>query len=145
MSVPAPARVLLPADTRVAWPTRPADVARVMGLPRGTAVALADRRPGARGRLRRAAGRLGVRVEAEYIVLPTWGHATFAAADDPAAIRWLLSTFTTTPPRVTRGTYLIEALQRAVQRASSTRAGAAAIQQVIGALVPGRILVGTRR
>ena len=103
MSVPAPARVLLPAGTRVAWPTRPEDVARVMVLPRGTAVALADRRPGARGRLRRAAGRLGVRVEAEYIVLPSWGHAAFVAADDPAAVRWLLSTFTTTPPRVTRG------------------------------------------
>jgi hypothetical protein len=145
MSVPVPVRVLLPAGTQVTWPTRPEDVERVMVLPRGTAVALADRRPGARGRLRRAAEHLGVRVEAEYVVLPTWGHATFVAADDPATMRWLLSTFTTTPPRVTRGTYLIEALQRATERASSTRAGAVVVQQVVGALVPGRLLIGTRR
>ena len=145
MSVPVPVRVLLPAGTPVAWPTRPEDVERVMVLPRGRAVALADRRPGARGRLRRAAEHLGVRVEAEYVVLPTWRHAAFVAADDPATLRWLLSTFTTTPPRVTRGAYLIEALQRAIERASSTRAGAVAVQQVVGALVPGRILVGTRR
>ena len=145
MSVPVPVRVLLPAGTEMAWPTQPEDVARVMGLPSGAAVALADRRPGARGRLRRAAEHLGVRVEAEYIVLPTWGHATFVAADDPATVRWLLSTFTTTPPRVTRGVSLIEVLQRATRRASSTRAGAVAVQQVVGALVPGRILVGTRR
>ena len=145
MSFPDPAHVLLCADTEVAWPTRPGDVARVMVLPRGATVALADRRPGGRGRLRRAAARLGVRVDAEYIVLPTWGRATFVAADDLATVGWLLSTFTTTPPRVTRGTYLIEALQRATQRAGGTRAGALVILRVTGALVPGRILVGTRR
>ena len=78
-------------------------------------------------------------------MLPTWGHAAFVAADDPAAVRWLLSTFTTTPPRVTRGTYLIEALQRATERASSTRAGAVAIQQVIGALCRVESSSGPRR
>ncbi|GAB3062810.1 hypothetical protein GCM10027053_26570 [Intrasporangium mesophilum] len=138
-------QVLLTSRTTLAWPGRAEDATRVAELPPGSVVALADRRPGARRRLRRAAGRLGVRVEAAYIVVPTWGRATFVAADDPAAVTWLLSTFSTAPPRVAHGRLLIEVAQRVWQRAATTRLGAAATGRLLGAVVPGMLVIGTRR
>jgi hypothetical protein len=141
VSVPASAALLLPSDAPLAWPALREDAARVRALPAGTRVALADRRPGGRRRLRRSAGRLGIQLEAEYVVLPTWAHATFVAADDPDTMTWLLATFFTTPPRVSRGRYLVEV----VTRVGATRAGAATIRRVLGALAPGRLAIGTRR
>ncbi|WP_076262063.1 hypothetical protein [Intrasporangium flavum] len=143
--VPASASVLLPSGAPVVWPSEPADAQRALGLPPGSPVALADRRAGGRARLRRAAERLGVEVESEYVVLPTWSSATFVAADDRDAVTWLLSTFLTTPPRVVRGRLVLEAVRRVVAAMTRTRAGAASVRLVLGALVPGRLVVGVRR
>jgi hypothetical protein len=144
-SVPAPAAVLVPSGAPVVWPSVRADAERARVLPAGSPVALADRRAGGRGRLRRAAGRLGIEVQAEYVVLPSWGSATFVAADDPDAVTWLLATFLTTPPRVVRGRLVLEVVRRLVDAATRTRAGAASVRLVLGALVPGRLVVGVRR
>jgi hypothetical protein len=145
MSVPSCARIVVPGGTQVHWPERQEDAARVAVLPPGSLVALADRRPGARRRLRHAAYRLGVRVEVEYVVLPTWSRATFVAADDVSTVTWVLSTFSTTPPYVTRGAYLLDAAQRVWQRVAATRAGAVTTHRLVCALAPGRLLIGTRR
>ena len=143
--VPASASLLVPSGATVVWPSVPADAERALGLPAGSPVALADRRSGGRGRLRRAAVRLGVEVESEYVVLPTWSSATFVAADDRDAVTWLLSTFLTTPPRVVRGRLALEAVRRLVAATTRTRVGAASVRLVLGALVPGRLVVGVRR
>jgi hypothetical protein len=144
-ALPASASVLVPSGAPVVWPSVPADAERALGLPAGSPVALADRRAGGRGRLRRAAGRLGVEVESEYVVLPTWSSATFVAADDRDAVTWLLSTFLTTPPRVVRGRLVFEGVSRLVAAVTRTRVGAASVRFVLGALVPGRLVVGVRR
>jgi hypothetical protein len=144
-AVPASASVLVPSGAPVVWPSVPADAERALGLPAGSPVALADRRAGGRGRLRRAAGRLGVEVESEYVVLPTWSSATFVAADDRDAVTWLLSTFLTTPPRVVRGRLVFEVVSRLVAAVTRTRVGATSVRFVLGALVPGRLVVGVRR
>ncbi len=143
--VPASASVLLPSTAPLVWPSVAADAERALGLPAGSPVALADRRAGGRGRLRRAAVRLGVEVESEYVVLPTWSSATFVAADDRDAVRWLLSTFLTTPPRMVRGRLALEGARRLVEATTRTRVGAASVRLVLGALVPGRLVVGVRR
>jgi len=144
MTLPAAASVLVPSGTAVVWPSDVHAATRVRAMPSGTTVALADRRPGGRGRLRRAAGRLEVRIDAEYLVLPTWRMGTFVVSDDPDAVRWLVETFVTTPPRVALGHALADGAARLGRRAADSRTGAAAVQRLLGALVPGRLVIGTR-
>jgi hypothetical protein len=144
--VPAAARVLLPEGAALVWPRRPEDVAHVAGLPSGAPVALADRRLGSRARLRRDADRLGVDIEGEYVVLPTWSRATFVAHDDPASVRWLMTTLGTTPPDVSRGRVAIElGLWCWRSLAAAGRPGAAVAARCLTVVAPGRLVIGRRR
>ena len=144
MSLPPAAALLVPSGAVVAWPSDHADHVRVRRAAVGTVVALADARPGGRGRLRRAARSLGVSVEAEYVLLPSWRSATFVSTDDAGTLAWLVESFLTTPPGVARGHRVVNGASRIGRRAVATRAGAAAVQLLVGSVVPGRLVVGTR-
>ncbi|MFM6849326.1 MAG: hypothetical protein ACKOVB_09510 [Terrabacter sp.] len=144
MSLPAAAALLVPSGAVVAWPADHADHVRVQQASVGTVVALADDRPGGRGRLRRAARRLGVRVEAEYVVLPSWRLASFVTTDDAGTLSWLVESFLTTPPGVARGHRVVNGASRIGRRAVATRVGAAAVRLVVTSVVPGRLVVGRR-
>lgn len=145
MSIPPAARVLLPQNAALAWPDSSGDADRVMALPPGAPVALADRRLGSRSRLRRQASRLGVVVDAEYVVLPTWGRATFVANDDPASLRWLMSTLATTPPDLSRGRLAVDvALRLWLSLAAAGRPGAGLAARLLVVVAPGRLVIGRR-
>lgn len=146
MTIPSAARVLLPQGAALAWPTSAADAERVMALPPGAPVALADRRVGSRARLRRDAARLGVAIDAEYVVLPTWSQATFVANDDPTSVRWLMSTLATTPPDLRRGRLAIHvALRVWGSLAAAGRPGARLAARLLTVVAPGRLVIGRRR
>jgi hypothetical protein len=100
-------------------------------------VALADRRLGSRHRLRRLAATLGVEVDEEYVVLPTWEQGTFVVEDDPATVSWFLSTMATAPPSLVRGGRAVELLLRGWRRFLSPG--------LVGAVAPARLVIGTRR
>ena len=105
MNGPPPAvRALLPAGAVVL----DQDQVDPVGLAGGRPVVLTDSRPGARARLRRRAGRLGLVVDGEHVVLPTWGSAAFVVEDDPHVIGWLWDTLVTVPPRARRSAPLVE-------------------------------------
>ena len=145
MTIPPAARVLLPQNAALAWPDSSGDADRVMALPPGAPVALADRRLGSRSRLRRQASRLGVVVDAEYVVLPTWGRATFVANDDPASLRWLMSTLATTPPDLSRGRLAVDvALRLWLSLAGAGRPGADLAARLLVVVAPGRLVIGRR-
>jgi hypothetical protein len=144
VNVPAAAGVLLPPGGLLGWPSDPQDVERVRAVPAGATVALADRRPGGRRRLRRAAERLGVHVDAEYLVLPTWRLAAFVVSDDPDALKWLVETFLSTPPRIARGHALAEGATTLARRVVQSRIGVEAVRRLLGAVAPGRLVIGTR-
>ena len=145
VNVPPAAQVVLPPDAALVWPSRPADRARLRALSPGAAVALADRRIGGRARLRRQAARHGIVLDAEYVVLPTWGSAAFVADDDPDSLRWLMATFATTPPHVRRGWMVVDVGLRAwLSAAAAGRAGARVAAGVLNALAPAHLAVGRR-
>src|SRR3954453_20368817 len=77
--------VLAGAGTPVLDPARLA----AAGLAPGERVVLVDGRPGSRIRLRAAARRHGLRVEYEYLLLPSASAPALACEDRPAAGRWL--------------------------------------------------------
>lgn len=145
MSIPAAARVLMPQSTALAWPGSAGDADRIIALPPGAPVALADRRLGSRARLRRHAARLGVVVDAEYVVLPTWDRATFVANDDPASLRWLMSTLATTPPDLSRGRLAVDvALRLWLSLAATGRPGAGLAARLLVIVAPARLVIGRR-
>ena len=144
MNLPPAAALLVPSGAVVAWPSEPADGVRVRQAPAGTVVALADARPGGRRRLRRAARRLGVRVEAEYVPLPSWRLASFVTTDDPGTISWLVESFLTTPPGVARGHRIMNGASRIGRRAVAGRTGAAAVRFLVASALPGRLVLGRR-
>ncbi len=145
MNLPAPAALLVPSGALVAWPSEPADGVRVQRAPAGTVVALADSGRGGRRRLRRAAARLGVQVDAEYVLLPSWRIASFVTSDDAGTLAWLVDSFLTTPPGVVHGHRIVHGATRLARRAVGTRPGAAAVRLLVASAVPGRIVLGTRR
>ena len=134
----------MPPVHEPAWPADPADGVRVQRAPAGTVVALADGGRGGRRRLRRAAARLGVRVHAEYVLLPSWQLASFVATDDAGTLSWLVESFLTTPPGVARGHRAVAGASNLARRAVTNRAGAAAVQLLLATAVPGRLVLGTR-
>lgn len=145
MNLPAAAALLVPSGAVLAWPADPADGVRVQRAPAGTVVALADGGRGGRRRLRRAAARLGVRVDAEYVLLPSWRQATFVTTDDAGTLSWLLDSFLTTPPGVVRGTRIVHGVTSVARRAAGSRHGGAVLRLLVASLVPGRVVLGTRR
>ena len=102
----------------------------------GTRVALSDHRPGGRKRLRRKALRLGLRIEREFVVLPTWHRAAFLVEDHDSTLRWLWATLATVPPGVARGAFVVDAAARGVPLIR--------LWGAIGLLVPGRLLIASR-
>jgi hypothetical protein len=146
VTIPSAARVLLPQGATLAWPSRSEDNEAVMALPPGAPVALADRRVGSRARLRRDAVRLGVAIDAEYVVLPTWNRAMFVANDDPSSVLWLMSTLATTPPDIRRGRLTIHvALASWRLLAAAGRPGAGLAARLLTLVTPARLVIGRRR
>jgi hypothetical protein len=136
--LPTAVRVLLPPGSVVLGAGRAGTDGQVRGLAPGGRVALVGRRIGSRGRLRRRARRLGLDVHAEYVVLPTWGRATFVVEADADTVSWLLQSLGTVPPGVRRAARLVDLL---VQRAQATPW----LHRVVTTLAPGRLLVGVPR
>ena len=89
---------------------------------------------------------MGVRVDTEYVVLPGWNSATFVANDDPASLRWLMSTLATTPPDVSRGRLGVDvALRLWLWLASAGRPGSGLAARLLVVVAPARLVIGTRR
>jgi len=107
-------------------------VRRVTADPVGDVV-LCDDRPGSRFRCRSLARRAGLRVEREFIVLPTMARPWYVVEDAPESLAWFASTVLTVPPgaRLQRAAALaVTALGLLVPR--------------LGWLAPARIVVGSR-
>lgn len=136
-AVPPCVRVLLPPGSILLGPGGHSTLADLDQVGPGGRVGLADGTFGSRSRLRRRAARLGLEVEAEYVVLPTWGQPTFVVEDDRDLLDWLFLSLATVPPNVTRGAWLADVVTRLL-RTSWGRALAAR-------LAPGRLLVGAPR
>lgn len=134
--LPPSVRVLLPPGSVLLGPGRQAAVDLQQLGPLGR-IALVDKRIGSRSRLRRRAAQLGIAVEAEYVVLPTWSQPTFVVEDDRAMLSWLFSSLATVPPNLTRGAWLADVVARVVR----TPLG----RTLASRLAPARLLVGTRR
>lgn len=134
--IPPAVRVLLGTDCVLITPGTAADLDRLAlgGMP--GRVALAGARPLSRRRLRRAADRLGLEVEAEYAVLPTWERAAVVVEDDGATLSWTFANLVTVPPGVARGARLVDLAVRACRVARLSRLSAR--------MAPGRLLVGRR-
>lgn len=135
--VPACVRVLLPPGSILLGPTDRPQVTDLLRLGKEARVALAANGVGSRGRLQRRAARLGLSVQAEYVVLPTWQQPTFVVEDDRDLLGWLLASLATVPPNLTRGTWLVDVVARAIR----TPWGRAAVAR----LAPARLLVGAPR
>jgi hypothetical protein len=135
--LPPSIRVLLPPGSVLLGPGRSTKAADPARFAPGTPIALADNRIGSRSRLRRRAARLGLDVEREYLVLPTWGQPTFVVEDEPGVLGWLFLSLATVPPNVTRGAWLADVATRVLRtpwgRALASR------------LAPGRLLLGAPR
>jgi hypothetical protein len=134
--LPVAVRVLLTADTLFVQPGEVPGDDLVGALRSGQRVALADARLGSRRRLRMRARRLGLRIEAEYAVLPTWGRAAFVVQDRKPTLRWLFTTVATVPPGLARGAAVVDLGLRA---ATATHAA-----RLAGHLVPGRLVIASR-
>ena len=142
--LPPAAGLLVPSGAVLAFPSVPTEAVRVRRARAGTLVALGDRRPGGAPRLRRAAARLGVRVDAEYVLLPGWRSASFVTSDDGDALAWVVQTFLTTPPGITRAHPAVDAASALARRAVTGRRGAAAVRVLVRWVAPGHLLIGTR-
>jgi hypothetical protein len=134
--LPAAVRVLLPLDSLVVPPGQTIDQATVRTLSPGQRVALGDGRLGSRRRLRRRAAQLGLEVQAEYAVLPSWDRGTFAVEDCPRTLTWAFSTILTVPPNVARGALAVDLLLRGSRRSR--------LLGFSGRVAPGRLLIGAR-
>ncbi len=85
--------------------------ARAMGgLPAAAPVALVGTGALNRSRLRRVAQAAGVRIEHEYVVLPSVESGRYVVEDDPDTMAVLWQNLATPPPGATRSTALIAAL-----------------------------------
>jgi hypothetical protein len=114
------------------------DAARGIGaLASGARVVLGDDRPGSRIRLRRRAARLGLEISREYVVLPSWHHATFVVEDHPSTLAWAWANLATIPPGLSHGSFLAEAALRGGRHRL--------VQALVGTVVPGRAVIARRR
>jgi hypothetical protein len=136
VEVPVAVHVLLRRDTLFVPPGMLLSE-DVVGWPaHGQRVALADARIGGRRRLRAKARQLGLHVEEEYAVLPTWERATFIVQDRGPALRWFFTAVATVPPGLARGAAVVDL---ALRWATATRA-----VRLAGHVVPGRLLIARR-
>lgn len=110
---------------------------RVRSLPSGTSVVLVDRSFGSRRRDRSIARRAGVRIDRELLAIPAAGMTAFAVDDVPATIAAFWRRFVTVPSGVTLYALPVAVVARTIGLAHPWR--------LVGAVVPGRVTVGTRR
>jgi hypothetical protein len=132
--------VARPGAIAVDVPARPwawaKAAARVRALKPGTPLALLVRTPGGRALGRSFARRAGVTIEREYLALPGPAAPAYLVEDTPEAIRTFWRAAVTIPPGVAVAAPLAEGAMRVVEVLSAWR--------LLGALLPGRILVGAR-
>jgi hypothetical protein len=129
---PAGARlVVVPAlvDRRVGW-------REVGALPAGTAVVLCDPRPGARARCRRFASRAGLAPGRAYLALPSLRRRLVLVEDGREPLRYACSALLAVPPGTTR--------LAAPLAAALALLRLPVVWRLLGAVVPGRVVVGWR-
>src|SRR5215211_1784998 len=115
---------------------RRAMVGRVRALPVGAAVVLCDGVLASRWRCRRFAARASVRLERQYVALPSARSPAFLVEDAPRPLNYFCSAVLSVPPGVA---LLAAPVGLLVQVAAwLARAG------VAGAIAPGRVAVGRR-
>lgn len=91
--------LLIPSDATVVTVTeRPVARKQVLALAASTRVALVGGR-----RLRRIARRAGMRIEAEYVVLPSLAAPVAITQVSGESLRWTSGTVLTVPSGITRG------------------------------------------
>lgn len=113
---------------------RRALVAAIRALPHGTQIILKDPLPGSKRRAARIMDDAGVEDNVEYLALPSLRAAAYIVQTDPAAVGYFWRNMLAVPP----GTALLAGPVAAGIRLVR----AAAPWKTIGALVPGRIVVG---
>lgn len=135
-------RLILP-DAQTMMVTRPGPAAartarrRLSALPAGTTVVLLDDLPGSRRRTRRLAARSAITVQHEYAVLPRLSTPVVVVEDRPAAVRWASNCLLAVPPGTVRFAPVVDACLRVLRRWAPPG--------VLGAVAPGRVLVGRRQ
>jgi hypothetical protein len=139
---PTPWRVLVPSgaptvDVPRGFSARPGrGLPEIDVLPSQAAVVLVSRGPFSRARLQKAAGRTGIDIDHEYVVLPGLRSGRYVVEDDPDAVAVLWHTLAAPPPRLTLGTAAATALASLGRRWLPWRA--------LG-VVSARVAVGHRR
>jgi len=115
---------------------RRALVGRVRALPVGSAVVLRDGVLASRWRCRRFAARAGVRVERQYVALPSARSPAFLVEDGRRPLGYFCSAVLSVPP----GVALLAAPAGLLAHAAAWLARAG----LVGAIAPGRVAVGWR-
>jgi hypothetical protein len=100
----------------------------------GTCVCLVEDRPLARRRLRRVVQQTGLSVERELVAVPTTQDPIVLVDDEESAVRHFWSSVATVPPGLAR---------TALPAAAALRLTRLLPWSWTGALVPGRIVIGT--
>jgi hypothetical protein len=129
---PAGARlVVVPglAERRAGW-------REVGALPAGTPVVLCDPRPGARARCRRFANRSGVVPGRAYLALPSLRHRLVLVEDGREPLRYACGALLAVPPGTTRFAAPLAAALALLRLPI--------VWRLLGAVVPGRVVVGRR-
>lgn len=117
------------AERRAAW-------REVGALPAGTPVVLCDPRPGARARCRRFADRAGLVPGRSYLALPSLRRRLVLVEDGSEPLRYACSALLAVPPGTTR---LAAPLGAALMLLRLP-----VVWRLLGAVVPGRVVVGWR-
>jgi hypothetical protein len=102
----------------------------------GARVVLVSGRPAARWGIRRLLRAGGLDVEREYVALPSLRGAVYLAEDARPTIRWLCRAVLTVPPGTARLAVVVDVALRLARRVVPWRA--------VGAVAPGRVVVGRR-
>jgi hypothetical protein len=115
-------------------PARKAVRLRLRELPEGTVVALCDAAPGSRERCRRFAASANVRLEREYLAVPTLHSAAFLVQDAPGPVSYFWHNLAAVPPG---GNVLRPVLERLLRLPVGPL-----LSSLLGWVVPGRIALG---
>jgi hypothetical protein len=130
-------RLLAPSDAVVVpMPSRPLAVrraaAQLRALPPDTPVILLDHRPGGRLRARKITATGLLKIERQYVALPSLRNAIVVAEDTRDSLLWACTSLVTPPPGITWAHGLVDAAVRLLRRQPDLAAWLAA----------GRIMVG---
>lgn len=119
--------VVLPEDSTVLGMPRGPGAARrlrraLQPVVSGAPVTVISRMPISSGRAARVAARSGLVIQRQLVALPRLGGTCYLVEDDPAALRWLLSSVLTLPPGVNRAAVLQQLVIRLVRDLVPARA-----------------------